>query len=205
MTKTMETILGDIYDAWRAQDLEWLASYLPDDFYHVMHIPWRSVRSAGAARVSCTCLTDGARWCLRILFASTPAICDQQNCRRGGNSTLQFRFKLLGARSSIHPEDQANARHGQQHELAFRGLGDAFANPALRASFAIGFCILFAFIGTFTFVNFVLVQPPLGVGAMTLGFVYFVFVPAMATTPLAGHAVKRFYHPPSGRSRPVGR
>jgi predicted MFS family arabinose efflux permease len=65
-------------------------------------------------------------------------------------------------------------------------------NPALRASFAIGFCILFAFIGTFTFVNFVLVQPPLGVGAMTLGFVYFVFVPAMATTPLAGHAVKRF-------------
>ncbi|HEX5930529.1 MAG TPA: MFS transporter [Methyloceanibacter sp.] len=65
-------------------------------------------------------------------------------------------------------------------------------NPALRASFAIGFCILFAFIGTFTFVNFVLVQPPLGVGAMTLGFVYFVFVPAMATTPLAGRAVSRF-------------
>jgi predicted MFS family arabinose efflux permease len=65
-------------------------------------------------------------------------------------------------------------------------------NPALRASFAIGFCILFAFIGTFTFVNFVLVQPPLGVGAMTLGFVYFVFLPAMATTPLAGRAVSRF-------------
>ena len=39
MTQTMETILGDIYDAWRAQDLDWLASYLPDDFYHVMHIP----------------------------------------------------------------------------------------------------------------------------------------------------------------------
>jgi predicted MFS family arabinose efflux permease len=65
-------------------------------------------------------------------------------------------------------------------------------NPSLRASFAIGFCILFAFIGTFTFVNFVLVQPPLGVGAMTLGFVYFVFLPAMALTPLAGHAVQRF-------------
>ena len=65
-------------------------------------------------------------------------------------------------------------------------------NPSLRASFAIGFCILFAFIGTFTFVNFVLVQPPLGVGTMTLGFVYFVFLPAVATTPLAGRAVKRF-------------
>ena len=65
-------------------------------------------------------------------------------------------------------------------------------NAPLRASFAIGFCILFAFIGTFTFVNFVLVQPPLGVSAMTLGFVYFVFLPAMATTPLAGRAVSRF-------------
>ena len=65
-------------------------------------------------------------------------------------------------------------------------------NRQLRAAFGIGFCILFAFIGTFTYVNFVLVQPPLGVGAMTLGFVYFVFLPAIATTPLAGRAVERF-------------
>src|SRR5262245_17980506 len=43
-------------------------------------------------------------------------------------------------------------------------------NASLRASFAIGFCILFAFIGTFTFVNFFLVQPPPAVSAMTLGF-----------------------------------
>lgn len=38
MTKT-ETIIADIYDAWRAQDLEWLASYLPDDFTHMIYIP----------------------------------------------------------------------------------------------------------------------------------------------------------------------
>jgi predicted MFS family arabinose efflux permease len=65
-------------------------------------------------------------------------------------------------------------------------------NPSLRASFAIGFCILFAFIGTFTYVNFVLVEPPLGVGMMTLGIIYFVFLPSILTTPLAGRAVKRF-------------
>jgi MFS transporter, YNFM family, putative membrane transport protein len=69
---------------------------------------------------------------------------------------------------------------------------DHLKNPALRASFAIGFCILFAFIGTFTYVNFVLVAPPLSVGMMTLGFIYFVFVPSILTTPLAGHAVRRF-------------
>src|SRR5450631_1156220 len=62
-------------------------------------------------------------------------------------------------------------------------------NPALRAAFGIGFCILFAFIGTFTFVNFVLVRPPLSLGRMDLGFVYFVFLPSVVTTFLAGKAV----------------
>ncbi|MGB6997862.1 MAG: MFS transporter, partial [Pseudolabrys sp.] len=37
-------------------------------------------------------------------------------------------------------------------------------NPPLLASFGIGFCILFAFIGTFTYVNFVLVREPLLLG-----------------------------------------
>jgi predicted MFS family arabinose efflux permease len=64
-------------------------------------------------------------------------------------------------------------------------------NPALRAAFGIGFCILFAFIGTFTFVNFVLVRPPLSLGMMDLGFVYFVFLPSVATTLLAGKVTSR--------------
>ena len=65
-------------------------------------------------------------------------------------------------------------------------------NAPLRASFGIGFCILFAFIGTFTYVNFVLVREPLSLGRMALGFVYFVFLPSVVTTPFAGRAVERF-------------
>jgi predicted MFS family arabinose efflux permease len=61
-------------------------------------------------------------------------------------------------------------------------------NPALAAGFGIGFCILFAFIGTFTYINFVLTRPPLSVGMMELGVIYLVFLPAIITTPLAGHA-----------------
>src|SRR5205085_7393805 len=64
-------------------------------------------------------------------------------------------------------------------------------NRALRASFAIGFLILFAFIGTFTFVNFVLAREPLALNQMARGFVYLVFVPSIFTTPLAGRAVER--------------
>jgi YNFM family putative membrane transporter len=63
-------------------------------------------------------------------------------------------------------------------------------NPRLLAAFATGFCILFAFIGTFTFVNFVLVAPPLGLGMMALGLVYLVFLPSIGTTLLAGKLVR---------------
>jgi MFS transporter, YNFM family, putative membrane transport protein len=65
-------------------------------------------------------------------------------------------------------------------------------NPPLLASFGIGFCILFAFIGTFTYINFVLVREPLLLGRMALGFVYFVFLPSILTTPFAGAAARRF-------------
>jgi MFS transporter, YNFM family, putative membrane transport protein len=63
-------------------------------------------------------------------------------------------------------------------------------NVQLRAVFGIGFCILFAFIGTFTYVNFILVREPLSLTRMELGFVYLVFLPSIATTPFAGYAVK---------------
>jgi predicted MFS family arabinose efflux permease len=69
---------------------------------------------------------------------------------------------------------------------------DHLRNGPLLADFAIGFCILFAFIGTFTYVNFFLAAPPHSVGRMQLGFVYFVFLPSILTTPQAGFAVARF-------------
>lgn len=66
------------------------------------------------------------------------------------------------------------------------------ANPALRTAFAIGFLILFSFIGVFTYVNFVLVRPPFAIAMMSLGLVYFVFAPSVLTTPLAGRIVEAF-------------
>ena len=78
-----------------------------------------------------------------------------------------------------------------------RAITEHWRNPALRAAFGIGFCILFAFIGTFTYVNFVLVRPPLSLGMMDLGFVYLVFLPSIATTLLAGRAVARIGRRPA--------
>jgi predicted MFS family arabinose efflux permease len=67
-----------------------------------------------------------------------------------------------------------------------------FSDLQLRSAFAIGFLILFVFIGTFTYVNFQLTMEPLNLSAMSLGLVYFVFLPSMITTPLAGRVARRF-------------
>lgn len=67
-----------------------------------------------------------------------------------------------------------------------------FQNRCLVATFGIGFLVLFAFLGVFTYVNFVLAAPPLSLPAMALGLVYFVFLPSMITTPMAGAVASRF-------------
>lgn len=85
------------------------------------------------------------------------------------------------------PMRAGNMSHGSPLSSWRRHLGD----PGLRAAFATGFAILFAFIGTFTYVNFVLVGPPFAVGMMMLGVIYFVFLPSVITTPLAGLVVRR--------------
>jgi predicted MFS family arabinose efflux permease len=64
--------------------------------------------------------------------------------------------------------------------------------PKLFAGYGIGFLILFAFIGVFSYVNFVLMRPPLALGMMSLGAVYFVFAPSILATPWAGAAARRF-------------
>lgn len=74
----------------------------------------------------------------------------------------------------------------------FASWAEHLRNGPLRATFAIGFCILFAFIGTFTYVNFVLAREPIALSPMALGFVYFVFLPSILTTPVAGRIAPRF-------------
>ena len=122
--------------------------------------------------------------------------------RRPSRSAGEFLF-LRGAQSRRRRAGLLHARAArrrcEQSEPA-----DARRSPrgasicairALRAAFGIGFCILFAFIGTFTYVNFVLVRAPLSLGMMELGFVYFVFLPSIVTTPLAGRVVASAWAP----------
>ncbi|MBW8814335.1 MAG: MFS transporter [Caulobacterales bacterium] len=80
----------------------------------------------------------------------------------------------------------------EMRRTAVERIAAHFRNSCLVATFGIGFLVLFAFLGTFTYVNFVLAAPPLSLKSTALGLVYFVFLPAMVTTPLAGRVASRF-------------
>ena len=69
---------------------------------------------------------------------------------------------------------------------------DHLANRKLTAMFAIGFVLLFVFVATFTYANSILAAPPFDLPQTRIGLVYFVFVPAILTTPLAAAAVLRW-------------
>ncbi len=79
----------------------------------------------------------------------------------------------------------------QKKASPFKAWAAHLRQPQLRASFTIGFVILFAFVGVFTYVNFVLVGEPIGLNPAYLGLIYAVFVPAMVTTPMAGDVARR--------------
>lgn len=72
-------------------------------------------------------------------------------------------------------------------------IGWHLRDPALRATFAVGFFILFAFIGMFTYVNFHLANA-FGLSSAMVGLLYGVFGLALFSTPMAGVIVRRFNH-----------
>ncbi len=69
-------------------------------------------------------------------------------------------------------------------------------NPQLLATYAVGFGVLFNFIATFTYVNFVLAGPPYGFTATMLGTVFVIYLVGAAVAPLSGRLVHRFERRP---------
>jgi ketosteroid isomerase-like protein len=89
MTKT-ESIISDIYDAWRAQDLDWLASYLPEDFSHMVYIPKEIHPLGGLCRGKAAALERLA------------VIARQFDLLRFDTSDLMIRANRVGLEIPIH-------------------------------------------------------------------------------------------------------
>jgi MFS transporter, YNFM family, putative membrane transport protein len=87
------------------------------------------------------------------------------------------------------------------HERSFRRSAGLLAsarqmvghckNPWLRATYGVGFGVLFAFIATFTYVNYYLAAPPFGLSPASLGAIFVVYLLGAVLTPLTGAGVRR--------------
>lgn len=67
-----------------------------------------------------------------------------------------------------------------------------FTNPKLVAACVVGFAILFAQVGLFTFAGLLLAAPPFGFGPAALGTIFAVYLVGMVTTPVLGRRLRRF-------------
>ena len=67
-------------------------------------------------------------------------------------------------------------------------------NPQLVATYAVGFCVLFSMLATFTYVNFYLAGPPFFLSTAALGMIFVVYLAGAVGTLVAGRWIDRRGH-----------
>lgn len=75
---------------------------------------------------------------------------------------------------------------------SFRAMADHLKNPRLLATYTVGFTTLFAFLSSFTYINFYLAAPPFHLSSAGLGSIFVVYLLGVVSTPMAAGAVTRF-------------
>jgi predicted MFS family arabinose efflux permease len=75
---------------------------------------------------------------------------------------------------------------------ALRVLGRHLRNRRFLAICALGFCVLFSLVGSFTYVNLYLAQPPFSLTAAGLANVFGVYLLGVLVTPMAGRFIVRY-------------
>lgn len=63
-------------------------------------------------------------------------------------------------------------------------------NRALLARYAVGFCLLFTLVSTFSYVTFYLAAPPFELSPVMLGMIFLVYLVAAAATPAVGQWIE---------------
>jgi predicted MFS family arabinose efflux permease len=74
---------------------------------------------------------------------------------------------------------------------ALQTLGRHLRNRRFLAICALGFCVLFSLVGSFTYVNLYLAEPPFSLGTSGLANVFGVYLLGVVVTPMAGRFILR--------------
>ena len=66
-----------------------------------------------------------------------------------------------------------------------------FHNPALVATFAVGFGMLFTLVSTFTYITYYLADPPFHLSTEALSYLFTIYLIGLVVTPVGGYLVTR--------------
>lgn len=116
-------------------------------------------------------------------------------------ASWQWAFLVLGLLNALGGvaiwawlPDGRPVQPGREHPGQFEQIVRHLRNPRLLATYAVGFCVLFSLLGTFTYVNFYLAAPPFRLGTGTLGLLFTTYLVGAVITPFAGRWIDRFGH-----------
>ena len=156
-----------------------LIAYLSEEF-----------RSAAVARMTATYVggTVMGGFCGRFLTGHAGHVLGW----RGAFVTLAL-LNLLGALLVFYALPAS--RHfvaNRDVPGALRVLGRHLGNRRFLAICAVGFCVLFSLVGSFTYVNLYLAQPPFSLSTAGLANVFGVYLLGAVATPLAARYTVRY-------------
>lgn len=92
------------------------------------------------------------------------------------------------------PPDRRFQRGRETRDSSVRAMLRHLRNPRLLATYAVGFCVLFTLIGTFTYINFYLAGPPFGLSTTGLGLLFITYLIGAVITPFGGRLIDHLGH-----------
>lgn len=78
------------------------------------------------------------------------------------------------------------------HHSHLNAVLDHVKNPRLLATYAVGFCVLFSLVATFTYVTFYLAAPPFHLSPAALGSIFVVYLVGTVITPVSSRYIDRY-------------
>lgn len=121
----------------------------------------------------------------------TALLADQFGWRAGFGVLTLITLACAAAIWAWLPAGKRQERASGPSIGALEGLLAHLTNPALLATFAIGFAVLFSQVATFTYINFHLAGAPYRFGPSELGMIFLVYPIGAAVTPASGFLIRR--------------
>ena len=120
----------------------------------------------------------------------TGALADTFTWRGGLVAIAMINLICLAVVARLLPRESRFIR-AASFVASIRQMLDHLRNPILLATFAVGFGVMFNFMGTFTYISFHLAAPPYSRSAFFLGSMFVVYLFGSALAPSVGRFIHR--------------